>query len=154
DQLRRLAGGNPPPQSAGRSTRSSSAHVQETVAPRSGSEPGTKHGAESRSGLSGMFGRYRIIRKLGQGAMGAVYLAEDTQLARPVAIKTPHFEADPTGEQLARFYREAQAAATLRHPNICPVHDVGQIDGKHYISMAYIEGRPLASFIAPDKTQT
>ena len=86
--------------------------------------------------------------------MGTVYLAEDTQLERQVALKTPHFTEDPTGEQMERFFREARAAGNLRHPNICPIYDVGQIDGKHYISMAYIEGRPLSAFIQPDKPQT
>ena len=93
------------------------------------------------------FGRYRIVRQLGKGAMGVVYLAEDTQLERQVALKTPHFEQQPTEELLERFYREARAAATLRHPNICPVYDVGQIEGTHYISMAYIEGNPLSAFV-------
>ena len=86
--------------------------------------------------------------------MGTVYLAEDTQLERQVALKTPHFTEDPTGEQMERFFREARAAGNLRHPNICPIYDFGQIDGKHYISMAYIEGRPLSAFIQPDKPQT
>ena len=85
--------------------------------------------------------------------MGAVYLAQDTQLKRNVAIKTPHFEDDPTGELLKRFYREAEAAATLLNANICPVYDVGEIDGKHFISMAYIEGRPLSDLIRSDKPQ-
>jgi serine/threonine protein kinase len=85
--------------------------------------------------------------------MGAVYLAEDSQLKRQVAIKTPRFDDDPSGEMLSRFYREAHLAATLRHANICPVFDVGQIDGKHYISMAYIEGRPLSAFIQAGKPQ-
>ena len=79
--------------------------------------------------------------------MGMVYLAEDSQLTRQVALKTPHFEQEPTPELLERFYREARAAANLNHPNICPVHDVGQIDGTHYISMAYIDGHPLSAFI-------
>ena len=85
--------------------------------------------------------------------MGAVYLAEDRQLERKVAIKTPHFEDEPTGELIARFYREARAAATLRHTNICPVYDVGEIDGKHFISMAFIEGRPLSDLIRSGKVQ-
>ena len=131
-------------ESAGISTRSIAAQGQETVPPKAKPDgsPGT-----AGSGLAGQFGRYRIIRALGKGAMGAVYLAEDTQLERQVAIKTPHFEDDPTGELVERFYREARAAATLRHANICPVYDVGQIDGKHFISMAYIEGRPLSDLI-------
>jgi serine/threonine protein kinase len=62
--------------------------------------------------------------------------------------------AQNAGESLERFYREARVAATLRQPNICPVFDVGQIDGKHFISMAYIEGRPLSAFIQLDKPQS
>ena len=57
--------------------------------------------------LAGKFGRYRIVRAIGSGAMGTVYLAEDTQLGRQVALKTPHFQDDPSGELLKRFYREA-----------------------------------------------
>ncbi|HEX4071946.1 MAG TPA: serine/threonine-protein kinase [Planctomycetaceae bacterium] len=93
------------------------------------------------------FGRYRIVRSLGRGAMGDVYLAEDTQLDRSVALKIPRF-ADDDGELFERFYREARAAATLRHPNLCPVHDAGEIDGIHYLSMAFIEGRPLYDVLA------
>ncbi len=104
-------------------------------------------------GLEGRFGRYRIIRALGKGAMGTVYLAEDTQIERQVALKTPHFTEDPTGEQLERFFREARAAGNLRHQHICPIHDFGQIDGRHFITMAYIEGRPLSAFIQPDSQQ-
>ncbi|HCO21852.1 MAG TPA: hypothetical protein DIT97_01815, partial [Gimesia maris] len=90
--------------------------------------------------ISESFGRYAIQKVLGQGAMGAVYLAKDTQLDRDVALKIPKF-GDGNGvdeeELLARFYREARAAATLRSPNICPVYDVGEIDGQHYITMAF-----------------
>jgi serine/threonine protein kinase len=99
------------------------------------------------SPLPEIFGRYRIIKLLGSGAMGAVYLAADTQLERQVAIKVPTFDGDAEGENLARFYREARIAATLRHPNICAVHDVGAIDGRHYISMAYLDGQPLSEII-------
>jgi serine/threonine protein kinase len=130
--------------SAGISTRSIAVLGQETVHPRQKLDHplGT-----IESGLAGQFGRYQIIRALGKGAMGTVYLALDTQLKRNVAIKTPHFEDDPTGELLKRFYREAEAAATLLNANICPVYDVGEIEGKHFISMAYIEGRPLSDVI-------
>ncbi len=119
-----------------------------TARRRSRREAGRSRSAESDAGgLKQEFGRYRIVKALGKGAMGMVYLAEDTQLQRQVALKTPHFEQEPTAELLERFYREARAAATLRHPNICPVYDVGQIEGTHYISMAYIEGHPLSAFI-------
>jgi len=103
------------------------------------------------------FGRYAIQKVLGQGAMGAVYLAKDTQLDRDVALKIPKF-GDGNGvddeELLARFYREARAAATLRSPNICPVYDVGEIDGQHYITMAFIEGRPLKDYTKSKKTHS
>jgi WD40 repeat protein/predicted Ser/Thr protein kinase len=93
------------------------------------------------------FGRYRILRKLGRGGMGAVYLADDTQLGRPVALKVPHFSPADGPEVLERFFREARAAAAIRHPHICPVYDVGQIDGIHYLTMAYIDGPPLSDLI-------
>lgn len=103
------------------------------------------------------FGRYAIKKVLGQGAMGAVYLARDTQLDRDVALKIPKFR-DGNGvddeELLERFYREARASATLRSPNICPVHDVGEINGQHYITMAYIEGRPLKDFTRSKKSHS
>ena len=92
------------------------------------------------------FGRYRILRKLGQGGMGAVYLAHDTELDRPVALKVPRFSAGDS-DAVERFKREARTAATLRHPNLCPIFDVGQIDGRLYLTMAYVEGRSLAELI-------
>jgi predicted Ser/Thr protein kinase len=80
--------------------------------------------------------------------MGAVYLADDTQLERPVALKIPKFTDNDDAELTARFYREARAAALLRHANLCPVYDVGEIDGVRYLSMAYIEGRPLSEVLS------
>jgi formylglycine-generating enzyme required for sulfatase activity/serine/threonine protein kinase len=148
-EVKKLAANDPAAELASTSTKSFAARGQETLAPQT-----EKRGAaKAQGGLFGQFGRYQIIRPLGKGAMGTVYLAEDTQLERSVAIKTPHFTESPTEESLERFYREARVAATLRQPHICPVFDVGQIDGKHYISMAYIEGRPLSAFIQPDKPQ-
>jgi serine/threonine protein kinase len=92
------------------------------------------------------FGRYQIVRQLGRGAMGAVYLAYDAQLQRHVALKTPSLG----GSQLTvdRFFREARAAAQLRSPYVCPVYDVGQVGGVHYLTMAFIDGRPLSRAIA------
>ncbi|MDA1053270.1 MAG: protein kinase [Planctomycetota bacterium] len=94
-------------------------------------------------------GRYDVQRVLGAGAMAAVYLAEDRQLGRQVAIKIPKFESnDQAG--MKRFFREARTMATLRHPHLCPVYDVGEIEGVHYFTMAYIEGGTLADRIASD----
>lgn len=101
-------------------------------------------------GIPDEFGRYRILRKLGEGGMGAVYLAHDSMLDRRVALKVPHFRQDDLAG-VARFYQEARAAAKLDHTNLCPVHDVGQIDGIHYLTMPYIEGKPLSKLIDPQK---
>ena len=131
-------------------TQSFALHTQETIAPQGSAGRAAKECEES---LPREFGRYKLLRILGHGAMGTVYLAEDTQLQRHVALKTPQFEKDPTPDLIERFYREARAAACLRHPNTCPVYDVGQIDGTHYITMAYIEGHSLSAFIGPDKPQ-
>jgi predicted Ser/Thr protein kinase len=114
-------------------------------------EPWRIGGPRADTELQGQFGRYRILERLGRGAMGSVYLAQDTQLGRRVALKVPHFLPEDGLRVLERFYREARAAATLEHPNLCPVHDVGQIDGKHYLTMAYIEGQPLTECIQPGK---
>ena len=99
--------------------------------------------------LPEQFGRYRIIRTLGQGGMGAVYLAHDTQLDRQVALKVPHFMPSEGLDAIERFHREARAAATLDHPNLCPIYDVGQFEGTHYLTMPYIEGKPLSEVIDP-----
>lgn len=101
--------------------------------------------------LPSTFGRYRILRKLGSGAMGAVYLAHDAQLDRLVAIKTPLLETG-SQEMVERFHTEARAAGKIRHRNVCPVYDVGEIEGRHFISMAYIQGRPLQHFVKSGKT--
>jgi serine/threonine protein kinase len=98
------------------------------------------------------FGRYQVVRMLGRGAMGAVYLAYDTHLHRHVALKTPLI--DPDAQVVQRFYREARTAAQLRSPYICPIHDVGQIGQIYYLSMAFIEGRPLTKAIADGRSRT
>jgi formylglycine-generating enzyme required for sulfatase activity/predicted Ser/Thr protein kinase len=97
--------------------------------------------------LPEQFGRYRILKRLGGGGMGTVYLAKDEQLDRLVALKVPHFRAEDSREVLARFLQEARAAATLHHANICPVYDVGVIEGVHYLTMMYIDGQPLTEVI-------
>jgi serine/threonine protein kinase/WD40 repeat protein len=98
--------------------------------------------------LPAPFGRYRLRKLLGQGGMGAVYLAHDPQLDRVVALKVPLISADDGPAVLERFYREARAAATVQHPNVCPIYEVGEADGVPYLTMAYIEGKPLVDFVA------
>ncbi|HXI90959.1 MAG TPA: serine/threonine-protein kinase, partial [Blastocatellia bacterium] len=118
-------------------------------------EPAFKHAAEviadSQTESNSMEGRtishYSILRKLGAGGMGEVYLAQDTTLSRKVAIKFLS-ENSVAGEQSRkRLVREAKAAAALDHPHICAVHEVGEEAGYSFIVMQYVEGETLASRI-------
>jgi len=93
-------------------------------------------------------GKYRLVEELGWGGMAVVYRGYDTVLRRDVAVKVmlPHLARDK--DFVRRFRREAETAAQLAHPNIVPVHDVGQEDGYHYFVMAYLSGKTLSHIIA------
>jgi eukaryotic-like serine/threonine-protein kinase len=92
-------------------------------------------------------GRYLVHERLGAGGMGEVYRAQDTRLARSVALKLllPGLTAEE--ELRARFMREAKAASALNHPNIINIYDIDQVDGVDFIAMEYIEGCTLRSLI-------
>jgi hypothetical protein len=90
------------------------------------------------------FGRYELLRRLGDGGMGSVYLAHDSKLDRQVALKIPHLSQRSSAKDLQRFLREARAAATIVHPNLCPIYDVGEIDGTPFLTMQFVEGASLA----------
>ncbi len=90
--------------------------------------------------------RYRILGPLGKGGMGVVYAAEDLRLGRKVALKfLPEESLDETERK--RFLNEARAAAQVRHPNICPMYDVEEVDGRVFLAMAHIEGETLSKRI-------
>ncbi len=93
--------------------------------------------------LPGRIGHYSIDRKLGEGGMGVVYAAHDDRLQRTVAIKTMSSVAD---DEIARkrFWREARAAASVNHPNVCQIHEIGEDAGTLFIAMELLEGESLA----------
>jgi serine/threonine protein kinase len=92
-------------------------------------------------------GRYRLEAKLGSGGMSTVYLARDTTLDRPVAVKVMHREMSEQADQLERFRQEARAVAKLSHPNVVSVIDAGQDGGYPYIVFEYVEGETLKARI-------
>ena len=93
-------------------------------------------------------GRYKILGELGRGGMGEVYLAEDTTLARKVALKLLPEETYQDAEARRRFVREAKAAAALDHPYICSVHEVGEAEGRLFFVMEYVEGQTLRNRVS------
>src|SRR5687767_2626854 len=103
-------------------------------------------------------GRYEVVRELGKGAMGVVYLAKDPLIGRLVALKTirasAHSDDDETKEFQQRFIREAQAAGILNHPAIVTVHDIGNDDTTNtsFIAMEYVEGSNLKEVLAQGRT--
>ena len=92
-------------------------------------------------------GTYRIERPLGRGGMGAVFLAYDTTLRRPVALKVVDQAAADSETSRSRLLREARSAAALNHPNICTIHEVGHASGTAFIAMEYVEGRSLREYL-------
>lgn len=101
-----------------------------------------------------MLGRYEIERELGKGAMGAVYLGKDPKISRTVAIKTmalsQEFEDDALNEVKQRFFREAETAGRLNHPNIVTIFDAGEEHDLAYIAMEFLKGSDLTKYIKAD----
>ncbi|RYX93588.1 serine/threonine protein kinase, partial [bacterium] len=99
---------------------------------------------------------YHIIKELGRGGMGAVYLANDKRLDRKVAIKIlqigSSFTVEQKSEIINRFQKEARAIAKLSHPNIVNIHDIGEEDGQYYMVMEFLEGSSIASMLEKQTT--
>src|ERR671933_861 len=93
-------------------------------------------------------GRYKIRRKLGAGGMANVYLAEDQELGRRVAIKILNDRHANDDQFVERFRREAKNAAGLSHPNIVSIFDRGEAEGTYYIAMEFLDGRSLKELIS------
>ena len=137
-----------------RSTRAQT--LEETVVLGGGSSalPGGTLILEGGGIEKPMLGRYEVERELGKGAMGAVYLGKDPKISRTVAIKTmalsQEFEADELDEVKQRFFREAETAGRLIHPNIVTIYDAGEEHDLAYIAMEFLKGSDLTQYIKAD----
>lgn len=112
-----------------------------------GTKPRTALIKKHNTMIGQIISHYKILEKLGEGGVGDVYRAEDTKLMRPVALKflRPGVLDDQSARR--RFTREAQAAAALDHPNICPVYEIDDAEGQTFIAMAYVPGQTLNQMI-------
>ncbi len=127
------------------------ADAKDTASPRPSVRPG---GAESLIGTT-ISGRYKIEKLLGEGGMGAVYQAEHTHMRKRLAVKVLHPEMSRLPEVVARFEREAMAAAHIDHPNVAAATDFGKLeDGSFFLVLEYVEGKSLRELIQKGRLDT
>ncbi len=108
---------------------------------------------KSKTDLAGnQINQYKILSLLGEGGMGAVYLAQDTTLERKVAIKFLSNELSEDSNRRNRFFQEAKSASALNHPNILTVHEIGEVNGTHFIVTEFIKGRTLIRYLTEEKS--
>ncbi len=91
--------------------------------------------------------RYRVVALLGRGGMGEVYRVDDLKLGQTVALKFLPAALVRDEGRLARFLNEVRVALRVSHPNVCRVHDIGEFDGQHFLSMEYVDGENLGSLL-------
>src|SRR5271157_920948 len=104
-----------------------------------------------RRNVSQEFGQFHIIRKLGEGGMGAVYLADDTKAKCRIALKVVGCEGSDSLKLYERLLREAQLVQSIHHPFICPVYDVGIVNRTFFLTMPFIEGTPLHQLVGKEQ---
>ena len=131
---------------------STGSHGDEPLAPSIDatrpSTPGTSAGAPAGFTPGSIIaGRYRLVALLGRGGMGEVYRADDLTLGQPVALKFLPLGVASDGEQLARLHNELKIARQVSHKNVCRLYDLGEADGRCFLTMEYIDGEDLASLV-------
>jgi len=158
DAERKLAPAPAPPAKAAvspvRNQRAAShAPVAPTFVAGGAAAPAARAALEA-AGEVQRLGRYQLEREIGRGAMGTVYLGRDTAINRLVAIKAiplaSEFSESELAEARSRFFREAETAGRLNHPNIVTIYDVGEERGLAYIAMEYLKGKHLSDYATPD----
>jgi serine/threonine-protein kinase len=137
----------------GRPVAASVPPAARTFIPGGAAAPAARAAREA-AGEVQRLGRYQLEREIGRGAMGTVYLGRDTAINRLVAIKAiplaSEFSESELAEARARFFREAETAGRLNHPNIVTIYDVGEERGLAYIAMEYLKGRHLSDYATPE----
>ena len=111
-----------------------------------GNKTGETMGGEFVAGTV-LASRYRIIGLIGKGGMGEVYKAEDIKLTQTVALKFLPDQMEQNADLLARFHAEVRTARQVSHPNVCRVFDIGETQGRHFLSMEFIDGDDLSSLL-------
>ena len=139
----RTVAASPDPHSSATSDRDKTA----AASPHAGAPVGPNFGPPAAAGEVGVLGPYRVLKQLGAGGMGAVYLALDPRLDRKLALKVmlPEFAADTAAKE--RFLREARAAARITHDNVVTVYEADERDRVPYIAMQFLQGYPLDQYL-------